>query len=386
MRWVQPLIFIDRGLIRRQFGLRFMENSVLVQSGHLRSIDGWRAFAILCVVVSHFPYAKGGEFIFAHRILVGQGDFGVRVFLVISGFLITFLLFTELKIVGKISLSKFYARRALRIFPVYFAYVGLLAALSFAGIYADSPTSWFGSLTFTRNVIGVGQSATVHFWSLAVEEQFYLLWPIFFLYLTRDAGRNIDDISAVFFTLISVIIISISVKYINCFQDSIFCKRIIGPRSLFIYMDSLAVGCFAALLYVKLANKLARSPFLFWISTVFLVLLRSGFIEFTNFLSPLQNTTEAITVCFCILHTIDNSPILFGYLLNNRISRSIGVVSYSLYVWHILFLDHFMRLDSDLWIYIWKYWWIPSIFFAYVSYYAFEKPILGLRKRLQSHT
>ena len=84
----------------------------------------------------------------------------------------------EAGLTGSISLTRFYIRRALRILPIYVTYLLVLALLTAFGLYHDSPSSWLGALTFTRNMIGQGRSATVQLWSLAVEEQFYLLWPI----------------------------------------------------------------------------------------------------------------------------------------------------------------------------------------------------------------
>jgi len=107
-----------------------------------------------------------------------DGELGVRIFFVLSGFLITHLLLEEASATGTISLKRFYIRRTLRILPIYVTYLLVLGVLTALGLYHDSFSSWIGALTFTRNMIGQGRSATVQLWSLAVEEQFYLLWPM----------------------------------------------------------------------------------------------------------------------------------------------------------------------------------------------------------------
>ena len=132
------------------------------------SLDGWRALSIAIVMLSHFEFATGFPSELAHswgRLF--QGDLGVRIFFVISGFLITYLLLLEAERDGRPSLTQFYARRVLRIFPVYYLFVGVLAVLTAAGLYSDNWSTWLATLTFTRDIVGRGSSATTHFWSLA---------------------------------------------------------------------------------------------------------------------------------------------------------------------------------------------------------------------------
>src|SRR5215467_2941447 len=124
--------------------------------GRLPSLDGWRCIAIALVLVSHWPYTRG--FPWGER-AVQVGDLGVRMFFVISGFLITYLLLVEADRRGQSSLQAFYVRRALRIFPVYFLYVAVLALLTAIGFYSDARSSWIGTLTFTRDIVGRGKSA-----------------------------------------------------------------------------------------------------------------------------------------------------------------------------------------------------------------------------------
>src|SRR5436190_7094955 len=108
---------------------------------------------------------------------VFQGNLGVRVFFVISGLLITYLLLLEADRRGRVSLRSFYTRRVLRIFPVYFLYLGVVFALTAAGLYTDTATTFIGSATFTRNLIGQSQSLTRHYRSLSVGEQIYVVRP-----------------------------------------------------------------------------------------------------------------------------------------------------------------------------------------------------------------
>lgn len=141
------------------------------------ALDGLRALAILPVVAFHAMHHRGG--------LWGLGALGVELFFAISGFLITSLLLRERRATGHISLPQFYLRRSLRIFPLYYAV--LLAYVLLVGVLERSSEAGEGFwrnlpfyATYTSNwaVETSGSRVIFYFaWSLACEEQFYLLWP-----------------------------------------------------------------------------------------------------------------------------------------------------------------------------------------------------------------
>ena len=142
---------------------------------HVKALDGIRGLAVLLVVLFHFGFAP-------------TGWIGVQIFFVLSGFLITSILLNTKDLSLVSYLGRFYWRRSLRIFPLYFA-VLFIAALTY-GIWSEPP-GFLDSLpylaTYTANFgrmreTDIGWPLT-HLWSLAVEEQFYLVWPIF-IYLT----------------------------------------------------------------------------------------------------------------------------------------------------------------------------------------------------------
>lgn len=140
------------------------------------SLDGLRAISIVLVLLGHgIGGAEGHSFLFRFALL--HADLGVRIFFVISGFLITRLLIEEKERFGSISLRLFYIRRALRILPAFLAYVGVAFALSAFGVIEIPARLWIFVLTytinFTQSVWQVG-----HLWSLSVEEHFYMLWPL----------------------------------------------------------------------------------------------------------------------------------------------------------------------------------------------------------------
>ena len=133
------------------------------------SLDGIRGLAIILVVIAHaFP-----------ETFAGGGAPGVSLFFVLSGFLITSLLLGEIETSGRIDLKKFFGRRALRLAPALIVYLSVAAI-------AEGWSSVWPSLLYLGNyaqIAGSDVGVNVHTWSLAVEEHFYLLWPVLFVFL-----------------------------------------------------------------------------------------------------------------------------------------------------------------------------------------------------------
>ena len=138
------------------------------------SLDGLRAVAILMVCLSHLAQTKGSPI---HN-FSSFGNLGVRIFFVISGMLITRLLLDELHRDGSISLKGFYFRRTLRIFPAMWFYMGVVLLLEAAGVLSLLPKDALHAFTYTVNYDQHRSWYIGHLWSLSVEEQFYLLWPM----------------------------------------------------------------------------------------------------------------------------------------------------------------------------------------------------------------
>ena len=144
----------------------------------IAGLDGLRALSVLCVVYGHLLWVPSFPFKGLVRVLNPAG-LGVNVFFVISGFLITTILLKEKDATGRVSLRRFYLRRSLRIFPAYYVFLICVFALAFAGVIALERSDYLYTLSYTFNLKGHQATWWVgHTWSLAVEEQFYLLWPL----------------------------------------------------------------------------------------------------------------------------------------------------------------------------------------------------------------
>ncbi len=151
-----------------------MRPKAAIFPNRIPTLDGWRAVAILMVLIAH--YQEGD----LHHCILGQrwlnlGQHGVSIFFVLSGYLITSNLLTS----DKIRLPQFYARRFFRLMPAAWTYLMFLLLLTaFTRMQTIGGDIW-GCLLFFRNYLGetTSNTCTLHFWSLSLEEQFYLLWP-----------------------------------------------------------------------------------------------------------------------------------------------------------------------------------------------------------------
>lgn len=348
-------------------------------SGRLASLDGWRGVSIILVLVSHavftagFPYPNLG-----YVGIIFDGELGVRTFFILSGFIITHLLLREARHHEGISLRRFYARRALRILPPYFAFLAVLAALAFAGWYRDAASSWIGSVTFTRNVLGRGDSATVHCWSLAVEEQFYLLWPVLF------AVCKLWRPSRILWPLLAVSAsIAVAVRLELFTGNGVLLERILGPRSLVRYLDSLAVGCAMAFIYNSCRNGFPRQLAKATPNVLIAIVIGSQLLQ-RNFPQPLIHSLvpllQALALGALILRSLRPDSGWIFRVLNHRALIALGALSYSLYLWHFLFLSHFMGPRwQQMPTHWWTTWWIGAFAFSFTSYRCLEQPLMRLR-------
>jgi len=173
---------------------------------YVPGLDGLRALAVLAVVVYH-----------ANREWLGGGFLGVEVFFVISGYLITLLLIAERERTGKVSLSKFWLRRAKRLLPALFTLLigitvysalfdkdrlGMLRGDVVAGFFYVS--NWFQVWSGSSYTDSFAFAPLRHLWSLAVEEQYYIVWPLIMYVLLRRMGSRTLPLLGLCFTAIAV--------------------------------------------------------------------------------------------------------------------------------------------------------------------------------------
>jgi len=337
--------------------------------GRIASLDGLRALAILLVLLSHLLSNFTSH-------LPYLGNFGVKVFFVISGFLITAILVGEFEKTESINLKKFYFRRTLRIFPAYYFYILVIFLTKILGIYQIPLTDFIRSLTYTSNYFTTASLVLGHFWSLAVEEQFYLIYPGLFVLLGLKKIKRV---------LIFVVLLTPLIRMLMMY---LFYSG--GNFSLWLVfafhtnMDALAIGCLLAFYRNKLhANTLYQKFLNSSVAFVSLPLIISAVFYYPQaylFLFTLGWTILNLTIVLGIDWLITNDNSRFGKLFNLAPIKYIGVLSYSIYLWQ----QPFSIYSENL---IWTHYpfnIIMIIVFSLISYYLIEKNFLKLRKHSET--
>jgi peptidoglycan/LPS O-acetylase OafA/YrhL len=339
------------------------------------SLDGLRALSIIMVLVSHLTITAG-TWIHPHPFIFVflNGDFGVNIFFVISGFLITTLILSEEKQHGQFSLGTFYIKRIFRIFPTYYFFLFIVFFCNHYSLISDILVgSFIPPLTFTTGTLPIDTGWTLaHTWSLSIEEQFYLLWPLILYSVKSSKTRNILLLGCFFSAMI------FRALYYRLFHhvDYLF----------FLRYDCIASGCLLAL-NQDIVKKLFSSR-------TFVVLAGTGSVisvTVLNYLSykatlgmltvPLTFTSHALFGAFCICNfTSSKASSTVGFkILNNTVLTYIGRLSFSLYIWQQFFLQPATETTSG-----WKTFPLNillAIFAAVISFHGVEKPFLKWRAR-----
>jgi peptidoglycan/LPS O-acetylase OafA/YrhL len=336
------------------------------------TLDGWRAVSVIGVIMFHGRVGFFTEYGLGNKIAV-RGSLGVPIFFAISGFLITSLLLEELAQTGNISLRRFYIRRCFRILPAYYAALaGICVAGLFAGLavnYGDLPSC----LLFYRNYMPLGGDFaggfyTAHFWSLAVEEHFYLMWPLLLLLLKPKRASQVA-------LILALTVFAWRHTFPLLFPGKSYLSR------TDVSIDGLMWGCLAAIYLPEIKRLGARLRFSqLWIPAGALVF----FAEALHLRVLLA--LEMVLLPTLILTTVLQPESLLGRFLELRPLRWIGSLSYSLYLWQMLFLPApEMRAEGVFGLL--QRWPlnIPAIFVcAMASRYLLEAPMMRLGQRLST--
>ncbi len=347
------------------------ETSILTPNlpSRIPSLDGLRAISILMVIVAHAidPVALPR----LYSLLGHIGNYGVRIFFVISGFLITTLLLKESARHGTISLLAFYARRTIRIFPAFYFYVFTVIGLASLGMVVLKPGDIFHTLTYTMNYHQDRAWYLNHTWSLSVEEQFYLLWPALVLWLGSRRAMG----GALLLVLAAPLIRA--VMYFGFAATPTALGRQFQAVS-----DALACGCLLAGYYNRLGDlgwyrRLQAHPLYLLLPAVLLGASAATYkIGLPVYYIVGQSVANA--GCFLLLdYCVREAASPTGQLLNTRPMAYIGAMSYSLYLWQELFLDYEptgLGIGFPLNLLAVA---VTSLF----SYYCIERLFLGLRHR-----
>jgi peptidoglycan/LPS O-acetylase OafA/YrhL len=348
----------------------FVAAATLPRLGYRPALDGIRAVAIALVVCWHAFGRPSGGFL------------GVHVFFALSGFLITTLLLEEWASRGSISLARFYQRRALRLFPALAAMLGVYTVVQLVRAYVlDSPnldvgTSMKGVLWSALYVSNIVQAhGTVlgvpisHLWSLAAEEQFYVVWPcVLLLALRAGAGRRALAVG------LAALVALLWLHRFHLAQTDASQRRLyFAPDTNF---DAILIGCLAGLGFRagcprRLLTAAAAAALLAVAAIVAAVDLgdRALYGELLG--------VFAVSAAVLVLAAATGAPSLLSRSLSLPPLVFLGQISYSLYLWHPMILsfgDKLLGIPRAFGVVI-------SLAVATASYYLVERPFLRLKRR-----
>jgi len=358
--------------------------------GYIPTLDGWRAVAILGVLLCHgsFAFLNRGGVVHDPRWLdlCFRGSYGVDIFFGISGFLITSRLLEERRRSGRIDVGRFYARRAFRILPASLTFLGVLALLSRAFPIAVEPGEWWTCLLFSRNYLpshGGGGWFTDHFWSLSAEEHFYMLWPATLCSLLATSAASRARVWAFGLALGTAAWAEFEhhARLLDRVLPSVFMEQRTDVR-----LDGLLWGCFMAM---TLADPARREALTRWLGKPWVrVTLALAFVATVMNWLPGTGRAIAAMVPLLLAATALHPGSAAGRLLEWSPLRRLGRLSYSVYLWQQLFLLPAKELaESPLGAL--QHWPlnVVSIFAcATLSYVLIERPMVRLGHRLAGVT
>lgn len=356
------------------------EKESKVSFSHVPSLDGLRAIAVLLVMFYHLELLVPGL-----RMVAPGGFLGVDVFFVLSGFLITSILLKEYSQTARISLSGFYLRRTLRLVPAFWLflivlYLGgdlLLPVKEAAIIYSEN--NFLYSLTYLMNWhrgLGAVTGNLNHTWSLAIEEQFYVIWSLL-LFKAFGISMSRKQIAVGTACLIVILVIQRAVRTAGGTDIDVL------YYSTDTRIDAILIGCLTSLIYCwKLIPPAALKSRMFDRITLASLIVGSGIVIsfqhqdrllYYGFLSIFSVSTAV-----SILWLVSRETSLVHKVLEIRGLRWIGQISYGLYLWHYVLYEFAKNAVPDTMIQV-----VLGIGLAFgvsvLSFYFLEQPILRLK-------
>jgi peptidoglycan/LPS O-acetylase OafA/YrhL len=298
------------------------------------TLDGWRGLAIALVLMEH-----AGREHFPDQTWAQLGNLGVDIFFVLSGYIITARLLMERDSSGTINLKTFYVRRAFRILPLVLVYLSVIFGLSLFLNTDVKVSEMLGALFFFRNyqfAAHPGGIYTSHFWSLSIEEHFYLFWPVLLL---KSGNRR-----ALWIAGSGAYLCAIWRIWDYDFPNGPISRFLPGVGEGFrsvrtdVRLDGLLLGSVMAILLARpvvrdfvFRNFPKESPL---VLAVVLMMLNQPWAKGYGTL------TYYSLIALIIASTLMIKEGLAYKLLNSRLLIGLGTISYSIYVWQQLFLLH----------------------------------------------
>jgi peptidoglycan/LPS O-acetylase OafA/YrhL len=341
-----------------------------VNQKYYPSLNGLRAFSILLVIMAHLGLSKRGSYS-----VLFNGALGVNVFFVISGFLITTLCIKERNLTGKLSLKNFYIRRFLRIFPVAYLYILVIMLLSYFFGFRIPGFQLLGAALYIMNFSYFKTHhftwLTAHYWSLSLEEQFYIIFPFILKWSPKVF------LWAILFVVAALPVLCTLQEHFPVINQGAF----LIFTHYFIQFQSIAVGCLFSLLCFKkiFDRKWISSCKIFGniLAVLFILYLRCD--DSYSIRAVYVNLIIAVLIGYIIITNIMPGTDFIFRLLNIRAIAFIGILSYSIYIWQQLFM---FKVSPLPWAMVNFPFNVLFLFaFSCLSYFFYEKYFLGLKKK-----
>ena len=358
------------------------------KSGYLPGLDGLRAFAILGVLMAHdLPWSLAG---YSNEKWKGYGGWGVQLFFALSGVLICWRLLEDEAKAGHLPLRGFYIRRLFRIQPAAFCYLAVVAILFLAGSIPVNWHFWCSAVfSYTNFLIRAntppGAGAFLgHFWTLSVEEHFYLLISLLFLIAKRHRAL-----------LLAAVLVTLLLWQTHAEVHRHFDVYVSARRTYWVIQFLLFPALLALLIRAQPVRSLVLRYGKPWVATLLAAaailaamahqglpffqehLRHMSLFYFVTFRPNLLFYGSALWVVTIMLHPASWTT----RFLELRAFRLVGRLSYSLYLWHILFfIPAFLPgLVHSQWMVLlsgrpWKY--LATALAATLSYYLVERPMI----------
>lgn len=347
-------------------------------------IEGLRFVAVTSVVIGHWVSQD-----FSNSFILSNIPFthGVNLFFVISGFLITYILLnkkdeiSEKKTSFWEAIKNFYVKRTLRIFPIYYILIILLCVFSYDSIKDYVIYLFTYSINWYMVIKGDYIGTQGHLWSLAVEEQFYLIWPCLIFLVSKKWTLR--------FIVISILFSFVSKCYFMYYTG--YWMGVNGAT--FSCFDSLGLGALIA--YSQKNRTMPFKPKLYKIGLVVSILIYTALFVYPGYLSQsirslLWNFATSVVFFFVVIIAANRGFTgLYKSFLENKVVLYLGRISYGMYLYfafvpqiYFAYIRAFFpsfKGDADLFI----MFFILNVLLATISWYLIEKPLLSLKRYFQ---
>ena len=360
------------------------------RQGYLPTLDGWRAVAVSLVLLAHGSYSLSAFTKGVSDVILNEfpkiGLLGVRIFFGISGFLICSRLLDEKAATGRISIRRFYVRRFFRIIPPLLMMMLIVLIPAASGLFDVPVRQWVASLFFAANYVRDGGNWYLgHLWSLAVEEHFYMVFPGLLVLAGVRRGMLISAAVACGIILWRGVVFKITTGS-GTFDASYFWGR------TDIQADGLLWGCVAAFLYDsprwRAVLRTFLRPVVWWLLVVGLLAADSQQFTATDWKIRMATySVQSVIIPLILVGTVLRPEGTAGRLLELRLFRWLGRLSYSVYLWQQIFLvPPENKASSQAWLQQFPTNLAAILSLALASYYLVERPAVRLSHRIAGTT